>query len=651
MCGIVGFHGFERPLVRDALAQLVHRGPDDDGVYADGPICLGMRRLSIIDVAGSQQPIFNEDRSLAIVFNGEIYNYQELQRSLAAKGHSFRTHGDTEMIVHLYEEYGPACVHLLRGMFAFAIWNTRDGSLFLARDRLGIKPLYYHWDGRRLAFASEIKALRVVPGIGRALDPGAIDGYLAYRYVPGPRTMYQDILKLQPGHTLILRDGELNVARYWAPALGNAYAELSRDEAAHEIYRLLDEAVRLHMIADVPLGVLLSSGIDSASLLGLMSQHSTRPVQAFTVGFNYAHTQDGGDYDETAQARAIAAHFGADYHEIHVTSSVVDLLPKLMWHFDQPVADPAALPTFQISEFARRSVTVALSGEGADELLGGYPRYYWATHAQRLQNILPPVLSRALVGAAAGLPFARSPERQRQLRLLLEPQSPVARHVAWTRGAGAAQRAALLSVRSPEPLAYGRYIGAGTSVHDLMRADLAVWLVDDVLTKADRMSMAASLELRVPFLDHRIVEFATALPEAFKQPFPRTKPLLRQAMRPLLPESVLGTRKRAFSVPIAEWLRGDLRAMAADQLLSPAHDHGLFDRAQIRHLWDEHLSASRNHAVVLWTLLCFETWYDEVFLRPERIDFRLPSLSVPQFREGVTDEPTPVAAAYAADHH
>jgi len=620
LCGIVGFHGFERPTVQEALTRIVHRGPDDDGVFVDGPVCLGMRRLSIIDVVGSKQPIFNEDGALAIVFNGEIYNFQELRRSLVDKGHHFKTEGDTEMIVHLFEEYGTACVRLLRGMFTFAIWNRRDQSLFVARDRIGIKPLYYAWDGRRLAFASEIKALRVVPGIGREIDPAAVGQYLAYRYVPGPRTMYRDIVKLQPGHTLTLRDGELNVAQYWAPTLGNAYVELTRDEAAGELYRLLDESVKLHMIADVPLGVLLSSGIDSAAMLGLMSRHSARPVQTFTVGFDYARAHDGVDYDETVPARAIAAHFGADHHEVHVDASVAELLPRLMWHFDEPVADPAALPTFQISEFARRSVTVALSGEGADELLGGYPRYYWATNAQRLQNVLPATLARGLVAAQAAV--VRSSARRQQLRLLLEPMSPAARHVAWTKGATSSQRAALLRTPATEPLAYDALLDAGTSVHDMMRADLHAWLVDEILMKADKMSMAASLELRVPFLDHHIVEFATALPESLKLPFPQTKPLLRRAMRPLLPESALRRRKHAFSVPIAEWLRcGGLREVAAGRLLDPAHEHGLFDRAAVRRLWDEHQSGRQDHAVVLWTLLCFETWYDEVFLRPERADF------------------------------
>jgi len=464
--------------------------------------------------------------------------------------------------------------------------------------------------------------------------------------VPGPRTMYRGVSALQPGHTLTLKSGELRVERYWAPVLGAAYTELTREQAADELYRLLDEAVRLHMIADVPLGLLLSSGIDSASILGLMSRHSARPVQTFTVGFNYARSHEGADYDETAGARAIAAHFGADHHEVHVTASAAELLPRLMWHFDQPVADPAALPTFQISEFARRSVTVAISGEGADELLGGYPRYYWATRAQRLQKVLPGPLARAVVSATmTHLPA----ERERQLRLLLEPQSPAARHVAWTRGATAAQRLALLRARTGAPLAYGPHAGAGTSVHDLMRADMATWLVDDVLMKADKMSMAASLELRVPFLDHHIVEFITALPEAYKQPFPKTKPLLRQAMRRLLPESVLHTRKRAFSVPIAEWLRGDLCERAAALLLSPERDHGLLDRAQIQRLWAEHLAETHNHAVLLWTLLCFETWYDEVFLRPDRTDFIRPSTGVPLPTQKATNEH--IEATHPAGHH
>jgi len=621
MCGIVGFHGFDHHVMRGALEQIAHRGPDDRGVFIDGPVALGMRRLSIIDLPGGKQPIFNEDGSLAIVFNGEIYNYQDLRRALLAKGHTFRTDGDTETIVHLYEEYGPACVHLLRGMFVFAIWDRKEQSLFVARDRLGKKPLYYHWDGRRLAFASEIKALRILPGVGRALDHTALDHYLACRYVPGPRTMYADIAKLQPGHTLLLKDGELRVERYWAPVVEDAYAELRAEDAAREIYRLLDEAVRLRMIADVPLGALLSGGIDSASIVGLMSRHSAR-VQTFTVGFHDARSRDGFDYDETAGARAIATHFETDHHEVHVDAGVVGLLPKLMWHFDEPVADPAALPTFLISEFARRSVTVALSGEGADELLGGYPRYAWATRAQRTQRRLPGALARGAIHTARAL--GRPPEQQRQLALLLEPMSAAARHVAWTGGVSRPRRSALLHTPTSEPLPHVGLLGAGTSVHDLMRADIATWLVDDVLMKADKMSMAASLELRTPFLDHQLVEFVTSLPEALKQPTPVTKPLLRAAMRSLVPDAVLQTRKHAFSVPIAEWLRDDLRDTAAELLL-PARsvDHGHVDRSVVRGLWDEHQAGARNHASVLWTLLCFETWYHQVFLQPERTDFIL----------------------------
>jgi len=616
MCGIVGAWGFDHARMDAALRLIFHRGPDDLGVLHDGDLCLGMRRLSIIDVAGSNQPIFNEDGSVGIVFNGELYNYHELQRSLVAKGHTLRTAGDTEMIVHLYEEYGPACVHLLRGMFAFAIWDRTRQTLFLARDRLGIKPLYYHWDGQRLAFASEIKALRVWEGVGRRIDTVALEHYLAYRYVPGPRTMYQGILKLQPGHTLLLHDGALRIDQYWAPVVESAYAELTEQDAAHELYRLLDEAVSQHMVADVPLGALLSSGIDSASVVALMSQHSMRPVQTFTVGFGFGQAQDGTSYDETQGARAVAAYFGADHHEVRVGAAAADLLPKLMWHFDEPVADPAALPTFLISRFARRSVTVALSGEGADELLGGYPRYYWATRAQRLQEVLPTGLATALTRGLEGV--IRAPERRRRLRLLLGPATAAQRHVAWTGGLAAAG-AALLPDCAGEPPPQHAYLGTGKKLHDPMRTDMATWLVDDVLMKADKMSMAASLELRVPFLDHRLVEFVTSLPEAFKRPMPTTKPLLRRAMRPLLPAAVLQTRKNAFRVPIAEWLRGELRGMVQERVLdvNAAGDHGLFDRVAVRGLWQEHQTQRQDHALGLWSLLCFEVWYDAVFRRPE----------------------------------
>jgi asparagine synthase (glutamine-hydrolysing) len=618
MCGIAGFLGFDTSYLEQALALLTHRGPDDRGRLASGPLEMGMTRLSVIDVGGSKQPIFNEDGSLALIFNGEIYNYQELHDRLGRAGHRLQTDGDTETIVHLYEEYGPACVHMLRGMFAFAIWDRPRQSLLLARDRLGIKPLYYSWDGQHLAFASEIKALRVCPSIGRAIDPVALEHYLGCQYVPGPRTMYAGIFKLQPGHYLHVRQGQCTVKQYWAPVIEPAVKDWSRHDMAGELYRLLSSAVRSHMVADVPLGGLLSGGIDSATIVGLMATYSSRRVQTFTVGFNSASGKAGAWADETEQARAVAHFFDTDHHHICVDASAASLLPGLMWHFDEPVADPAALPTYLLSRFARNSITVALSGEGADEFLGGYPRYAWATRAQRLQQRVPaPVGSMAYQALRL---FVRDPDLRRRIGLIVTPMSPIQRHVAWTGGLTAPQRADLLAKRRVTELPHADHLGDGLCASDLMRADVATWLVDDVLMKSDKMSMAASLELRVPFLDHPLVEFVTSLPEALKQPAPQTKPLLREAMKPLLPPAALHARKRAFHVPVADWLRTDLASLALERLVSPpaASDHGLFDRSAVWRLWTAHRSGREDHAAILWSLLCFEIWYQEVFLQPLR---------------------------------
>jgi asparagine synthase (glutamine-hydrolysing) len=555
---------------------------------------------------------------MAVIFNGEIYNYQALRDLLRRAGHHLRTSGDTETIVHLYEEYGPACVHVLRGMFAFALWDLQRQTLFIARDRLGIKPLYYSWDGTRLAFASEIKALRVCPALGRSLDPVALDQYLACQYVPGPRTMYEGIAKLQPGHSLLARPGACTVERYWSPVIASPAKHASRQEMAHELYRLLDDAVKCHLVADVPLGGLLSGGIDSASIVGLMAAHSSRRVRTFTVGFANAGSSGSRRLDETAPARAVAAFFDTEHEQIQVDATAVDLLPGMMWHCDEPVADPAVLPTYLISRFARNSITVALSGEGADEFLGGYPRYTWATRAQRVQALLPAPLP-ALTYQALCL-IARDPARRRRLALLLAPMSPVERHIAWTGGLSATGRAGILDKQAVADLPHAWYLGPGIQVSDLMRADVATWLADDVLMKSDKMSMAAGLELRVPFLDHPLVEFVASLPESLKQPVPQTKPLLRHAMQPLLPPAALHARKHAFHVPVAAWLRRDLTSLAIDRLLSPSGsaEHGLFDRAFIRRLWTTHSAGRADHATVLWTLLCFEIWYQEVFLQPWR---------------------------------
>lgn len=615
MCGIAGIVGRHDEVTLRAMTQtLVHRGPEDDGFYRDAGVGLGMRRLRIIDLPGGKQPMTNEDGTLQIIFNGEIYNYQDLRGLLEKKGHRFQSASDTEVIVHLYEEYGDACVHLLRGMFGFALWDAPRQRLLLVRDRLGIKPMYYAEVPGGVVFASEAKAMLHHPAVARDVDPEAIDLYLTLQYVPGPRTIWRHIRKLPPGHLLVAERGRVEVRRYWDVCFGEFEHGIDFEDAAEELREYLEEAVRLHLVSDVPLGVLLSGGLDSSSIAALMTRAGHRPVRTFTVGFDLPSV-----YNELAEARLVSRHLGTDHHEVILRPDSAALLPRLIWHLDEPVADAAALPTFLLCQTAREHVTVLLTGEGADELLAGYPRYPWSMVARRLQAFLPARVREGLI-----LPLARRFGDNRWSRLadrVLAERDDAARQVSWVVNVPPELRRAIYApalrpladaglaeslVRSHLP-ANAR--GAWEVVHRLMALDIKMWMVDDVLTKMDKMSMAASVEARVPFLDHRVMEFVAALPVDVKLRNLGTKRLLKQAVADFLPPATLARRKHAFQIPVAEWLRGPLASFLRDVLLSDrAGKRGWFEPARVRALVEEFERGAGVPGQAMWNLLCLELW-------------------------------------------
>jgi asparagine synthase (glutamine-hydrolysing) len=619
MCGICGIWQFapHEPVGTDLLArmtrQLTHRGPDEEGLFHEGGVGLGFRRLSIIDLAASHQPMPNEDGSVRLVFNGEIYNFQELRDRLLPR-HDFRTHGDTETIVHSYEEHGAACVRDFRGMFAFAAWDRAQQRMTLAVDRFGKKPLYYALDREKLVFGSELKCLRQHPSVPLHLDFAALDEYLSTGYIRAPRSIYRAIRKLPPGHTLTVeRDGRAQLIEYWRPQLYPAPEHHAKpvEQLADELRSLLLEAVRLRMISDVPLGAFLSGGIDSSIVVGLMSRLSPRPVKTFSIGFEEER------HDESPFARTVADHCRTEHvHEV-VKPDIIGILPKLVRHFDEPFADNSMIPTYYVSEMARRAVTVALSGDGGDEVFAGYHWYRRAYRHTRLQALLP----RALCPAVARLARAFPPGGRIHRYLGAADQPPTCWGLAEeyfdrsrraelyrhsTRSAfgdadADAERAAILE--STAALGY---------LSQLQYADLVGYLPGDILVKVDRASMFTSLEVRSPLLDHVVFEFMARVPPRFKLDGQESKLLLKRAAGDVLPPSILARRKRGFDLPVGDWLRGPLRPMLEDLLLAPtARSATLFDREAIRRLAAEHTTGRMRHDGRLWTLLCLELWLRE----------------------------------------
>jgi len=627
MCGITGavWNHPDRAIDAETLLRMVdvlrHRGPDEEGTYEGQKIsqcpgvALGHRRLSIIDLAGGRQPLSNEDETIWVVFNGEIYNFRELRRRLEGAGHRFRTHSDTEVLVHLYEDEGPELARHLNGMFALAIWDANQRQLVLARDRLGQKPLVYRIEPDRLLFASELKSLLEVRDVPRELDPQALDAYLTYQYVPHPWTIFRGIAKLPPAHYAVYRDGTLRLGCYWEPDF-NLEASRPAGDYAEELRELLTSSVALRLQSDVPLGAFLSGGIDSTLIVGLMQKLGSEPVRTFSIGFPVA------EYDETAYARAAAERFGTIHQEFRVEPDAVEVLDRLVWHFDEPFADSSAVPTWYVSQLTREHVTVALTGDGGDELFAGYPRYR-AVWLGAAFDRLPPLARKLLAGRFwQRLPAsARQKSLRRRFKRFVEAlgNDPVRRYLDWIAIFNEARRAELYgdelihALPNVDPVAWLEGAFARSAARDPVTsaslADLATYLPCDLMTKVDITSMAHGLECRQPFLDHRVVELAAKMPLVEKFRLGRGKRILLQTFRDLLPRSIQRRPKMGFGVPLDRWFRGPLQEMARDTLLGDrALGRGLFRREAVARLLDEHQQGRFDHAYRLWALLVLERW-------------------------------------------
>jgi asparagine synthase (glutamine-hydrolysing) len=616
MCGICGLVAGERDRApdREAVARmsgrLAHRGPDDDGLFCEGPVALAARRLAIIDLAGGHQPIENEDKSAVVVQNGEIYNYRELKRELEGRGHRFASDCDTEVLVHGYEEWGEGFVERLRGMFAVALWDKRRRRLLLARDRFGIKPLYYRHAEDGLSFASELTAMLEQPNFSREIDPKAVAAYLAFNSIPAPLTIFKQARKLPPGHLLSWEGGEIALRRYArpGPSPGAEARGGSAEQLAAELREVLDDSVRAHLVADVPVGVLLSGGVDSGGLAALASRHVSEPLRTFSIGFE----EEG--FNELSRARLVAERYGTDHHELVLRPDAVELLPKLVEAFDEPFGDSSALPTYLVSELAVSEVKVALSGEGGDELFGGYYTYVADLLARRVGRLaaLARPLAEALPSRTDRVGFDYKAKRFARAAAL----PPLERHHGWKEIFSAQARAELAgpgaTAWDPLDLYRERYAeteGAETLAR-MQDLDLGIYLVDDLLVKTDRLSMAHSLELRVPFLDPKVAELAFSLPTHLKVRGTAKKRLLRQALAPLLPREIVHGRKQGFSIPIAAWLRGPLEPFAREVLApSAVARQGLLDPAAVTPILDRHCSGQEDLSRQIWGLMALTLWF------------------------------------------
>ncbi len=629
MCGICGitFHDHQRPVSERLLQRMcdaiTHRGPDDEGIFAQQNFGIGMRRLSIIDLSTGHQPISNEDGSVWIVFNGEIYNHLELRAELEKKGHQFRTRTDTETIVHAYEEYGEDCPAKLNGMFGFAILDLRNRSIFLARDRLGIKPLYYYHDAQRFVFASELKSILQDDEVPREVNIAALDAFMTFEYVPAPLSILQGISKLLPGHSLTLKDGKIALREYWDVKFDEK--ERSEEALCEELRALFRDAVKIRLMSDVPLGAFLSGGIDSSAIVAMMSAEMNRQVKTFSIGFKES------SYNESSFARIVSKHFNTEHHEFTIEPNALELTEKLVAHLDEPFGDFSIFPTYLVSKMAREHVTVALSGDGGDELFAGYDTYI----ANRLGNSygkVPRALRNGLISPLVehlpptekkkGL-FNRIKRFDEGMRLPADLQ-----HTRWMIFLQAAEKSKFYSERVRSALngvdsyrhVRGYFDRAGTSdeLNRQLYVDIKSYMVDDILVKVDRMSMAASLEARVPFLDHRFVEFSATIPSNLKLKGKTTKYLLKKAMADLLPPEILGRGKEGFSIPIKNWLKTDLKPLMMDVLSQEKiSNEGFFNPVHVEKLKNEHLQNKENHSHRLWAMMVFGIWQDIYLRRPQ----------------------------------
>ncbi len=648
MCGIVGWANLnskasanesDETILRGMCAKIEHRGPDSEGVYLSESVALGMRRLSIIDLQTGGQPVFNQDRAISVVMNGEIYNFQELRKDLEQRGHKFFTRTDTKVLPYLYEEHGARMVEKLNGMFAFALWDSRRKKLFLARDRFGEKPLYYGVFAGKLIFASELKALLAHPAVETKINFQALRQYLSFDYVPAPLSIYQGIFKLPAAHSLTLENGEIKIERYWNLSFQKRQPPPNIEEAAEELRALLADSTKMRLMSDVPLGVLLSGGVDSSSIAAFAQQFSSQPIKTFAIGF------DEASFDESGYARQVARHLGTEHHEeILSVDKAADLLPEIATWLDEPLADASILPTFLLSRFVRSEVTVALGGDGGDEIFGGYPWYYGHKIAERYEkfprflrknvfeniiNNLPSstknmsfdfLAKRFIKGVANQDLVARHHEFFGSFTMN-EQESLLTNEVKLLNGAdiyGEARRW-LKIWDSNNLIDSNNGIDSDNVIERMQFLDMKFFLAENVLTKVDRASMAVSLEVRSPFLDPRIAEFSASMPRDYKLncksakfAFGRTgKFILKKAVAPMLPPIVTNRMKKGFEIPVAAWLKGKLNPMIRE-LLAPERikNQGLFNPVFVQKLLSEHETGKANHNKTLWTLLIFQLWFD-----------------------------------------
>lgn len=624
MCGICGKIYFDRSekvdisLIDRMTSVLKHRGPDDRGIHVEGHVGLGHQRLSIIDLsAAGHQPMPNEDSSIWIVFNGEIYNFEELRQELQASGHVFRSHSDTEVIIHLYEEEAADCVHRLRGMFAFAIWDNNKQQLFIARDRAGKKPLVYAVTDKAFLFASEIKSLLNDTSVDTQVNPEAIHHYLTYQYVPGPLTIFRGIKKLPPAHTLVLRDGQATIKQYWNLSYAGKTTISSLSDCTEKFLDVFRDAVKIRLRSDVPLGAFLSGGIDSSATVAVMSGLLNQPVKTFSIGF------EDSDFNELQYAKKIARLYQTDHTEFVVKPDALKILPKIIWHYDEPYADPSAIPTYYVSKLTSEHVTVALNGDGGDESFAGYERYVANRLAACYAKIPFFIREKFIKKAANLLPYREYRwSISRRLKRFINgvTEEPASRYVQWLCCFNNDMKENLYSQSFKQTVAavdsvsltadmYNRS-DADNLLEKTLFADVMLYLPYDLLVKVDIASMANSLEARSPFLDHKLMEFAASLPADLKLRGIQTKYILKKAFKPLLPKEILYRKKMGFGVPLHRWFRQELKTVAYEILLDKrTTSRGYFKKDAVRLLLDEHVALRADHSYRIWALLYLELWH------------------------------------------
>jgi asparagine synthase (glutamine-hydrolysing) len=634
MCGIAGWINLDttkadhnaEPVLHSMCETILHRGPNSEGMWLDETVALGMRRLSIIDLHTGDQPVFNCDRSVIVMMNGELYNYREVRDDLEKKGHKFVTKSDTEILPHLYEEYGEDLVDHLNGMYAFSLWDTRRKKLIIARDRFGEKPLYYGVFDGQLLWASEPKALLAHPSVTPELNLDAMRQYLSYDYVPAPHSIYKGVSKLPAAHIMVVENGEVETRRYWNPSWEKSGSKPSIETSANELRELLSDAVRMRLVADVPLGILLSGGVDSSAIAAFAVQHASEKVKTFSIGF------EEDSFDESKYARQVAHHLGTEHYEATLSvETAADLISEIGSWLDEPLSDGSLIPTLMLARFVRHHVTVALGGDGGDELFAGYPMYY----AHKVANaysavpnfiragLIEPIVKRLPV-STKNLSFEYKAKRfVRSSRF-----DPLERHHSWFGSFTLGEQERLLTPHVREKSSNDIYLGARemlgicdatSSIEQMQFLDINYYMAEDILTKVDRASMAVSLETRAPFLDPRVGEFAASLPLDHKLRGNKGKFVLKKALEPLLPHEILHRKKKGFGIPIADWLKGRLNPLMHD-LLAPSRlkDQGIFDPAYVASLIDEHEKGIASHHKQLWTLLVFQLWHENFLQKPAR---------------------------------